>query len=76
MSECINRFDFKRSDIDAMVSHLTVVNCPGVFIVNGIETCVGQFYDEVSKFVAGGPPVKYPWLNRELRNLAKRPISL
>jgi hypothetical protein len=37
------------ADIDAMISHLTVVNCPGVFLVNGIETCVGQFYDIINK---------------------------
>jgi hypothetical protein len=44
--------------LDAMISHLIVVNCPGVFLVNGIETCVGQFYDEVPKFVAGGSLVR------------------
>jgi hypothetical protein len=55
----------------------TVVNWPDVFLVN-IETCVGQFYDVidecfdlyVSKLVTGGGPgLKYPWFDREVRNL-------
>jgi hypothetical protein len=61
MSKRISRFNFKKADIDAMISHLFVVNRPGVFLINDIETCVGQFYDVIDKcfdlyvpkFVAG-----------------------
>jgi hypothetical protein len=83
MSRCISRFDFKRADIDAMISHHTVVNWPDVFLVNDIETCVGQLYDVIDKcfdlyvpeFFIGGPDVKYPWLDRDLRNLDKNKIK-
>jgi hypothetical protein len=67
MSKPIKRFDFKMVDIDAMISHLTVVNWPDVFLVNEIKACVGQFYDVIEecfdlyvpKFVFGGPDVKF-----------------
>jgi hypothetical protein len=80
MSKCISRFEFKKADIDAMISHLSVVNRPDVFLFNDIETCVGQIYHVivkffdlyVPKFVAGGTDVKFPWLDRELRNLTIR----
>jgi hypothetical protein len=83
MGKRISRFDFKRANIDAMISHLAVVNWPDVFLVNDIETFVGQFYyviDEcfdlyVLKFVAGGPDVKNPWFDRELRNLDSNKIK-
>jgi hypothetical protein len=44
-SKCITRSDFKRADIDAMIMHLTIVHWYDIFLVNDIETCVGQFYD-------------------------------
>jgi hypothetical protein len=48
-----------------------------MFLVNVIDACVAIFYDFlndcfescVPKFVAGGSNSKYPWFDRELRNL-------
>jgi hypothetical protein len=76
MSKPISWNYLKKADIDAMISHFTVVNWPEIFFINDIGTCVGQFYDVIDKcfdlylstFVAGGPDVKYPWFDRELRD--------
>jgi hypothetical protein len=68
ISKRISQFDFKRAGIVAMISYVTVVNWPDVFLVNDIETFVGQFNDVIDqccdlyvpKFVGGGSDVKYP----------------
>jgi Reverse transcriptase (RNA-dependent DNA polymerase) len=77
MSKRISRFDFKKADVDAMTEYLSHINWSDLFAVNDIDTCVAKFYDAmngcfelyVPKFVAGGPNARYPWFDRELRNL-------
>ena len=77
MSKRISRFNFKKADVDAMINNLSRVDWSNMFLVNDIEACVTNFYDTmnncfdmyVPKFVAGGPISKYPWFDRELRNL-------
>jgi Reverse transcriptase (RNA-dependent DNA polymerase) len=77
MSKRISRFNFKKADVDAMTEYLSHVSWSNLFLVNDIDACVANFYDvmngcfelHVPKFIAGGSNTKYPWFDRELRNL-------
>jgi hypothetical protein len=77
MSKRISRFDFKKANAEAMIESLSHVDWLNLFAVNDIDMCVAKFYDlmnecfelHVPKFVAGGSNIKYPWFDRELRNL-------
>jgi hypothetical protein len=63
--------------VDAMINFLSHVDWSEKFFVNDIDVYVAIFYDflndcfesYVPKFVAGGSNSKYPWFDRELRNL-------
>jgi hypothetical protein len=49
-----------------MIMHLTIVHWYDIFLVNDIETCVGQFYDVLDECF---DLTWCPWVDRELRNL-------
>jgi hypothetical protein len=77
MSRRISRFNFKKADADAMIEYFSHVRWTDLFPDNDLDAYVANFYDVVNgcfelfvpKLVAGGPGSKYPWFDRELRNL-------
>ncbi len=79
-SNRIDRFDFKRAKIDRIVEHLGQILWPSLFLDNDIETCVSLFYEVIDecfnlyvpKITSRGSDSKYPWVDRELRNLSNK----